>query len=67
MHIYYGKASSHATTIRVILNGQIWGRRGQGGGASLKFEKDDSLAKCASGAPKSIADKKVRTLTQGGT
>jgi hypothetical protein len=32
------------------------------GQASLKFEKDGSLAEyeCASGAPKSIADKKVR-------
>jgi hypothetical protein len=32
----------------------------------LKFEKDDSLAKCASDAPKSIADKKVQKLAQGG-
>jgi hypothetical protein len=32
----------------------------------LKFEKDGSLAECASGAPKSIADKKVRKSAQGG-
>jgi hypothetical protein len=36
----------------------------------LKFEKDGekdgSLAKCASGAPKLIADKKVRKSAQGG-
>jgi hypothetical protein len=31
----------------------------------LKFEKDDSLAECASGVPKSIADKKVRKSAQG--
>ncbi len=52
--------------------GVVRWRRGGSGGAevghkghtSLKFEKDGekdgSLAKCASGAPKSIADKKVR-------
>jgi len=53
---------------RVILNGQTrvrrgrgagvvrarWRRRGHKGHASLKFEKYGSLAKCASGAPKSI-------------
>ncbi len=68
------------STNRVILNGQIRVRRGWGGGgaeawwrrgghkghASLKFEKDGSLAKCASGAPKSIADKKVQKSAQGG-
>ena len=43
-----------------------WRRRGHKGHASLKFEKDGSLAKCASGAPKSIADKKVRKSAQGG-
>jgi hypothetical protein len=32
----------------------------------LKFEKDGSLAKCASGTPKSIADKTVRKSAQGG-
>jgi hypothetical protein len=32
----------------------------------LKFEKDVSLAECASGAPKSIADEKVRKSAQGG-
>ncbi len=37
-----------------------WRRGGHKGHASLKFEKDGSLAKCASCAPKSIADKKVR-------
>jgi len=36
------------------------------GHTSLKFEKDGSLAKCASGAPKSIADKKLRKSAQGG-
>ncbi len=43
-----------------------WRRGGHKGHASLKFEKDGSLAKCASGAPKSIADKKVRKSAQGG-
>ncbi len=37
---------------------------GHKGHASLKFEKDGSLAKCASGAPKSIADKKVQKSAQ---
>jgi len=32
----------------------------------LKFEKDGSLAKRASGALKSIADKKLQKLAQGG-
>jgi hypothetical protein len=64
----------------VILNGQIrvqrgrgagaveawWRRGGHKGHASLKFENDGSLAECASGAPKSIADKKVQKLAQGG-
>ena len=43
-----------------------WRRGGHKGHTSLKFEKDGSLAKCASGAPKSIADKKVRKSVQGG-
>ena len=43
-----------------------WRRGGHKGHASLKFEKDGSLAKRASGAPKSIADKKVRKSAQGG-
>ena len=43
---------------------EVW--RTQGTHASLKFEKDGSLAKRASGAPKSIADKKVRKSAQGG-
>jgi len=34
-----------------------WRRRGHKGHASLKFKKYGSLAKCTSGAPKSIADK----------
>jgi hypothetical protein len=38
---------------------------GHKGHASLKFEKDGSLAKCASGAPKSIADKKVQKSAWG--
>ncbi len=36
-----------------------WRRGGHKGHSSLKFEKDGSLAECTSGAPKSIADKKV--------
>ncbi len=47
-----------------------WRRGGHKGHTSLKFEKDgekdDSLAKCASDAPKLIADKKVRKSAQGG-
>ena len=43
-----------------------WRRGGHKGHASLKFEKDGSLAKCASGTPKSIADKTVRKSAQGG-
>ncbi len=47
-----------------------WRRGGHKGHTSLKFEKDGekdgSLAKCASGAPKLIADKKVRKSAQGG-
>jgi hypothetical protein len=43
-----------------------WRRGGHKGHASLKFEKDGSLANCASGTPKSIADKKVQKLVQGG-
>jgi len=64
----------------VFLNGQIWVWRGRGTGvvwarwrrgghkghASLKFEKDGSLAKHTSGAPKSIADKKLQKSAQGG-
>ncbi len=34
-----------------------WRRGGLKGHTSLKFEKDGSLVKCASGALKSIADK----------
>ncbi len=45
--------------------GAVEAQRTQGH-ASLKFEKDGSLAKRASGAPKSIADKKVRKSAQGG-
>ncbi len=36
-----------------------WRRGGHKGQASLKFEKDGSLAESASGVPKSIADEKV--------
>ena len=43
-----------------------WRRGGHKGHASLKFEKDGSLAKRASGAPKSIADKKLQKLAQDG-
>jgi len=43
-----------------------WRRGGHKGHASLKFEKVGSLAKRASGAPKSIADKKVQKSAQGG-
>jgi hypothetical protein len=32
----------------------------------LKFEKDGSLANCASGTPKLIADIKVQKSAQGG-
>jgi len=44
----------------------LWRRGGHRGHASLKFEKDGSLAKCTSGVPKLIADKKVQKLAQGG-
>ena len=43
-----------------------WRRGGHKGHTSFKFEKDGSLAKCASGAPKSISDKMVRKSAQGG-
>jgi hypothetical protein len=43
-----------------------WRRGGHKGHASLKFEKDGSLANCASGTPKSIADIKVQKSVQGG-
>ncbi len=77
---YVPPAHVQGVFIRVILNGRIRVRRGRGGGvvrarwrrgghkghASLKFEKDGSLAKRARGVPKSIANKKVRKLAQGG-
>ena len=44
-----------------------WRRGGHKGHASLKFEKDGSLAKCASGTYAKIdADKKVQKSAQGG-
>ncbi len=65
---------------RVILNGQFWmwcgcgvgaaqaqwRRWGHRGHARLKFEKYDHLTKRVSGAPKTIADKKLRKSVQGG-
>ena len=72
----YGKKELN----RVILNGQIWVRRGRGAGVaqawgrsdghnghnSLKFEKDGWLYERASGAPKTFTDKNLRKSAQGG-